>query len=150
MQFRAIVQRNNKTATGIPVPAEVMTGLGTSKRPAVRVTINGYTYRTSVGSVDGRSMLPLSAEHRQGAGIAAGDEVDVEIALDTEPRTVTVPPDFAAALDQDGDAREVFDGLAYSHQQRFVLSILEARTAETRQRRIANALTTLHEGRTQP
>ncbi len=92
-------------------------------------------------------MLLISAENRTSAGVAAGDEVDVDIELDTEPREVTVPPDFAEALDRDVDAKRFFDGLSYSQKQRHVLPIEEAKTTETRQRRIAKALTTLREGR---
>ena len=147
MRFRAIIQLGGKTATGIRVPAEVVESLGSSKRPAVRVTINGHTYRSSVASIGGEFMLPVSAEIRERAGVAAGDEVDVDIELDTEPREVSVPPDFMDALDRDADARRFFDGLSYSNKQRFVLSIEGAKTAETRQRRIAKAVSELREGR---
>jgi hypothetical protein len=149
IKFRATVELGGKTATGIEVPAEVVAGLGSGKRPAVRVTVNGYTYRSTVAPMGGTYMLPLSAEHRQGAGVAAGDEVDVELELDTEPREVTVPLDFADALDQDPDARRFFDGLSYSNRRRLVLSIEDAKTAETRQRRIAKTVDMLREGRAQ-
>jgi hypothetical protein len=66
-------------------------------RPKVQVTINGFSYRSSVGSMGGRSMLPVSAQIRDGAGIGAGDEVEVDLELDTAPREVTVPDDVAAA-----------------------------------------------------
>ncbi len=147
MRFRATIQLGGKTATGIRVPAEVVAALGPSKRPAVCVTINGYTYRSSVASLGGEFMLPVSAEVREHAGVAAGDEVDVDIELDTEPREVAVPPDFAEALDRDADARRFFDGLSYSQKLRHVLSIQQAKTAETRQRRIDKALSMLREGR---
>ncbi len=147
MRFRATILLSGKTATGIRVPAEVVEGLGSSKRPAVRVTIKGHTYRSTVAPMDGEFMLPISAEHRERAGVEAFDEVDVDIELDTEPRELTVPPDFTDALDRDADARRFFDGLSYSKKQRYVLSIEEARTAETRLRRIAKAVSMLREGR---
>lgn len=147
MRFHSVIELNGKTATGIPVPAAVVAGLGASKRPSVRVTLNGYTYRSTVAPMGGVFMLPVSAEVRERAGVAAGDEVDVEIALDTEPRAVTVPPDLADALDHDTDAQRFFAGLSYSNQQRIVLPIAEAKTAETRQRRIAKAISMLREGR---
>ena len=147
MRFRAIIQLSGKTATGIPVPAEVVASLGPSKRPPVRVTINGYTYRSSVASMGGGFMLPVSAEVRKSANVAAGDEVEVDIELDTEPREVIVPPDLREALDRDADARRFFDGLSFSNKQQLVLSIEEARTAETRQRRIAKTVGMLREGR---
>jgi len=137
-----------KTATGIPVPKEVVSDLGPSKRPPVRVTINGHTYRSTVASRGGEFVLPISAENREGAGVVAGDEVDVDIELDSEPREVAVPPDFAEALDRDEAARRSFDGLSYSQKQRHVLSIEGAKTSETRQRRIAKTVDTLREGRT--
>jgi len=140
MKFRAIIQLNGKTATGIEVPPDVITGLDQGKRPPVRITIRGYTYRTTVGVMGGKSMLPVSAEHRTAAGVAAGDEVEVEIEADTEPREVTLPPEFAAALAADEAAQRAFRNLSYSRQQRYVLGVTSARTAETRERRIAGAL----------
>ena len=96
MKFHSVVQLGGKTATGIPVPEEVVTSLGSSKRPPVRVTINGHTYRSTLASRGGQFMLPISAENRASAGVAAGDEVEVDIELDTAPREVTVPPDLGA------------------------------------------------------
>ncbi len=145
MRFHSVVQLGGKTAAGIPGPEEVVGSLGSSKRPPVRVTINGHTYRSTLASGGGQFMLPISAENRSSAGVAAGDEVDVDIELDTEPREVTFPPDFAGALDRDADAKQSFDGLSHSHKQRHVLSIEQAKTTETRQRRIAKALSMLRE-----
>jgi hypothetical protein len=149
MKFRAVIQLNGKTATGIQVPPEVVTSLGQGKRPPVRVTIGGHTYRSSVAVMGGQFMLPVSAENRAAAGVTAGDEVDVDITLDTEPRAVSVPPDLADALTQDPDAKRSFDGLPYSHQQRHVLSITDAKTPQTRQRRIAKAVSDLRQNRPQ-
>ena len=148
MRFRAAILLGGKTATGIRVPPEVVASLGPSKRPAVRVTISGYTYRSTVAVMGGDFMLPISAENRSGAGVAAGDEVDVNIELDTEPREITVPPDFAEALERDANARRTFEGLSYSRKQWYVLPIEGAKTAETRQRRVAKAVSMLREGRT--
>ena len=147
MIFHSVVQLGGKTATGIPVPEEVVTSLGSSKRPPVRVTINGHTYRSTLASRSGQFMLPISAENRSSAGVAAGDEVEVDIELDTAPREVTVPPDLAEALERDVDAKRFFEGLSYSQKQRHVLPIEQAKTAESRQRRIGKALSILREGR---
>lgn len=147
MRFRATLQLGGKTATGVRVPPDVIESLGAGKRPPVRVTINGYTYRSSVAVMGGEFMLGVSAENREGAGVAAGHEVDVDLEVDTEPRVVTVPADFAAALDGDADARRHFDGLSYSNRLRHVLSVEGAKTDETRQRRIAKAVDMLREGR---
>ncbi len=149
MKFHASIQLNGKTATGIAVPPAVVESLGSSKRPAVRVTINGYTYRSTVSPMGGEFMLPVSGEIRKNAGIAAGDAVDVDIELDTAPREVQVPPDLAELLNADADAKRFFDGLSYSNRLRIISPIEEAKTAETRQRRLAKAIQMLREGRTQ-
>ncbi|OUS96936.1 YdeI/OmpD-associated family protein [Rhodococcus sp. NCIMB 12038] len=146
MRFRTTIELGGKTATGFRIPESVVADLGSGKRPAVRITIGGYTYRTTVAPMGSVFMIPLSAENRSGAGVAAGDEVDVDVELDTEPRVVTVPPDFAEALDRQPDARKAFDALSYSNQRRHVLSIEGAKTDETRQRRIGKAVDKLREG----
>lgn len=142
MDFRARLELNGKTATGIEVPAEVMAALP-GKRPAVAVTINGHPYRTSVGSMGGRCLLPVSAEVRRAAGVAAGDQVEVSIELDEAPREVAVPDDLAAALAAEPAAAAAFGRLSYSLQRRYVLGIEDARTPETRQRRIVRTVTEL-------
>ena len=147
MKFRAIIELAGKTATGIEVPAAVVTKLGSSKKPAVRVTIKGYTYRSTVASMGGRFMLPISAEVREAASVAAKDKVDVDVELDTAPREVTVPPDFAHALSRDVAARRFFEGLAFSNKQRIVIAIASAKTPETRERRITKSVAALREGR---
>jgi len=145
--FRAKVLLAGKTVTGVQVPAEVVEPLGTSKRPPVRVTINGHTYRSSIASMGGKFMLGISAEQRKNAGVEAGDDIDVKVELDTAPREFTVPSDFAAALKRDRKARQFFDSLSYSNKSRHVLSIEGAKTAETRARRIEKAVAQLHEER---
>ena len=147
MRFRTTILQNDKTATGIHVPDDVVASLGSSRRPKVRVTINGYAYRSSVASMDGRFMVGVSATVREGAGVAGGDDVEVDIELDTAPRQVTVPPDLAAALERDADAKRFFEGLSYSKQQWHVLSVEGAKTDDTRQRRIEKSMGMLREGR---
>ena len=105
MRFRTTIQQSGKTATGIQVPAEVVDALGAGKRPPVTVTINGYTYRSTVAVVSGVYMVGVSAEHRAGARVAGGDEVEVDVDLDTAPREVDVPAGFAAALAAEPEAR---------------------------------------------
>jgi hypothetical protein len=146
--FRATILLAGKTATGIRVPEDVVDQLGHGKRPRVHATINGYTYRSSVAPMHGRFMLPVSAAVREQADVAAGDEVEVALRPDTEPRTVTVPPALAQALAADPHAQDVFNTLSYSNKQRFVLSIAGAKTEETRQRRIATCVAMLREERT--
>ncbi|RJL30550.1 DUF1905 domain-containing protein [Bailinhaonella thermotolerans] len=148
MKFRTVVELGGKTATGFEIPAEVVEGLGAGKRPAVTVTVNGgYTYRSTVAVMGGRFLVPLSAEHRTGAGVSAGDEVDLELDLDTAPREIAVPPDLAEALAGDQAARGYFEGLSYSQQRRFTEWIESAKKPETRERRVREALAMLQEGR---
>ncbi len=147
MKFRTTVLLGGKTATGLPVPDDVVEALGAGKKPAVTVTLGGHSYRTTVASRGGQYLVPLSAENREQAGVAAGDDVDVEIVLDTAPRELAIPDDLAAALAADPAARERFESLSYSRKQGFVLPIGQAKTEETRQRRIAKVVTDLRAGK---
>jgi bifunctional DNA-binding transcriptional regulator/antitoxin component of YhaV-PrlF toxin-antitoxin module len=149
MRFHATIRLDGKTATGIEVPADVLAALGPGKRPKVQVTINGYTYPSTVGSMGGRSLIPVSAEVRAKAGVAAGDAVEVDVVADTQPRTVEVPEDLAAALDRAPAASRAFEQLSYSGQRRHVLAVEQAKTAETRQRRIDKAVAELSAAPTQ-
>jgi hypothetical protein len=143
MRFRASIDLHGKSATGIVVPPEVVDGLGSSRKPAVTVTINGYSYPSTIASMGGRFLLPVSAEVRAGAGVQAGDVVDIDVELDTAPRTVEVPADLAKALKAAPEAKKAFDALSYSNQRRHVLSVEGAKTAETRERRIAKVVAEL-------
>ena len=143
MRFRASVDLHGKTATGIVVPPEVVDELGAGKKPAVTVTINGYSYPSTIASMGGRFLLPVSAEIRAGAKVAAGDVVDVEVVLDTAPREVAVPDDLATALAKAPAAQKAFAALSNSNKKRHVLSVEAAKTAETRERRIAKVLAEL-------
>ncbi|TFV74972.1 DUF1905 domain-containing protein [Blastococcus sp. CT_GayMR19] len=145
MEFRATIILGGKTATGIEVPAVVVEEMDAGKRPPVVVTLGGYTYRTTVAPYTGAYFIPLAAEHRQAAGVVAGDEVDVRIELDTAPREVPVPDDLAAAFDE--PARAAFDGLAYTHQKEWVRWVEEAKKPETRTARIEKTVESLRAGR---
>jgi hypothetical protein len=145
--FRTTVELGGKTATGLQVPDDIVAALGTGKRPAVRVTLGSYTYRTTGASMGGRYLVPLSAEHRAAAGVAAGDEVDVTIEADTEAREVPVPHDLSAALAGDAAAGRFFDGLAYTHRKEWVRWIEDAKRPETRERRLEATLDALRAGR---
>ena len=148
MRFRTTLLQSSKTATGIAVPSDVLAALAAGKAPKVAVTINGYTYRSSVATVDGRPMIGVSEAVRTATGVRGGDEIEVDVVLDTEPRTVVVPDDLVAALDAVPAARKTFDGLSYSNQRFWVEPIEAAKSEETRQRRIEKAVATLREGRT--
>jgi len=147
VRFRTSLLAAGKTATGIEVPPEVIDRLGAGKRPAVLATVGSYRYRTTVGVMGGRSLIPVSAEHRHRAGIAAGDDIDVELELDTEPRQVELPADLAEALSQDDEAGQFFDGLSASQKKWHVQSVESAKTPETRQRRISKSMELLRQRR---
>jgi hypothetical protein len=144
VKFRTTLLLSGRTATGVRVPDDVVAALGSGKRPAVTVTLNGgYTYRSTVAVMGGQYMLPVSAEVRAGAGVAAGDELDVDLELDTAPRAVDVPADLRAALDAEPAAAAAFAALSYSRQRAHVLSVEGAKTADTRLRRVEKVLAAL-------
>jgi hypothetical protein len=146
VRFTATLELGGKTATGIEVPESVVSALGGGRRPAVTVTLGAHTYRTTVASMGGRFLIPVSAAVREAAGIAAGDTLDVEIEPDTAPRTVGVPDDLAAALSAAG-ASAAWSRLAYSHQKEWVRSVCDAKKPETRARRVAAAVeAVIHKG----
>jgi hypothetical protein len=122
--------------TGIPVPPDVIEALGGGKRPAVNVTVNGYAYRSTVAPMGGKFLISFSSDKRAESGIAGGDEIEVELTLDTASRAVEPPADLAAALDASPGTRAAFDALSASKQKAHVVSVESAKTDETRQRRI--------------
>ena len=145
MEFRTTVVQSGKTATGLQVPDDVVAALGGGKRPPVTVTVGAHTYRTTVAPMGGAFWIPLAAEHREAAGLQAGQEVDVRVELDTATRETPLPEDLAAALDE--DARAFFDGLAPSHRKEWVRWVVEAKKPETRAARIEKTAEALKAGR---
>jgi len=143
MMFRTTLELHGKTATGIEVPDDVVAALDAGKRPPVRVTVNGHTWRSTVAVMGGRNLVGVSAENRAAAGVSAGDVIDVELVLDTEKREVEVPTDLAAALAANPAAGTAFAALSYSNQSRHVLSVEGAKTDETRARRVAKVVADL-------
>ena len=147
MRFRTAILTSGKTATGIEIPPEVIDALGGGKKPAVQVTIAGYTYRSTVASRGGRYMVGVNATNRERANVAAGDVVDVDIELDTGSREVEVPADFASALAREPKASSFFGTLTPSQRKWFVQDIEAAKKPETRLKRIDKAVQMLREGR---
>lgn len=143
MRFHTTFLSTGKNTTGIEMPEDVLAELGGGRRPAVTVTINGYPYRTTVGSSEGRAMISVSSDIRQAAGVAAGDDVDVTVELDTSPREIEVPQELAAALAKDDVARNAFNGLSNSKKQQLTLPISKAKTDQTRMRNVEKALSKL-------
>jgi len=147
MKVRTVIQGTGKTAAGIHLPADVVEALGQGRRPPVRATINGYTWRSTIAVMGGEYWLGVSNDVRAQAGVEAGQEVDLELEVDTEKREVVVPADFAAALDGDPGARAFFDGLSYSNRRVFTLSVEGTNNPETKARRVEKAIALMHEGR---
>ena len=147
LKFKTTLLLAGKTATGFVVPDDIVEKLGAGKKPPVKVTIKGYTYRNTVAVMGGQFMIGVSADHRAKAGVNAGDTVEIGIELDTEPREVTVPPDLQKALAKNPAAKKFFDSLSYSHRRRHVMVIEEAKTEETRLKRIEKAIVMLKEGK---
>ena len=123
----------------------MIAALGASKRPPVTVTINGYTYRTTAVRMGGRFLVPLAAENREAAGVAAGDEIMVDIENDTAPREVTLPPTSPTAMDD--AARAAYDGLSFTHRKEWVRWVEEAKKPETRATRIEKTVAGLRDGK---
>jgi hypothetical protein len=147
MKFKTTIKQSDKTATGIEIPADVIEALGAGKKPPVRMTVNGYVYRSTVAVMDGHFMVGFSADHRAASGLKGGDPVEVDVEVDTEPRTVDVPADLQAALDAEPKARATFDKLSNSLKGYHVYQVNSAKTDETRQRRIEKSVATLKEGK---
>jgi len=145
MKFTTTVQGSGNK-TGIEVPEQVVSELGAGKRPPVVVTINGKSYRSSIAVMGGQNLISLSAANREFVGAEAGDTVDVDLELDTQPRIVEVPGDLAAAMAAEPAAQEFYATLSYSAQRRYVEPLGEAKTPETRSRRIAKVVEDLKAG----
>jgi hypothetical protein len=146
MKFTTTIQGNGNK-TGIEVPEGIVNALGAGRRPPVVVTINGHSYRSSIAVMGGQNMIGVSAANRELTGASAGDTVEVDIELDTQPRVIDVPEDLAAALEADPNAKAFYATLPYSSQRRYVEPIADAKTDETRARRIAKVLTDLKAGK---
>lgn len=137
--FATVVTKDDHSnATGLPVPADVVAALGGGKRAPVVVRIGDHSYRSTIAAYGDVFMLPLSAEHRAGAGVKAGDAIIVTLELDTQPRTVEVPEDLAAALAAEPGLRAAFDALSYTARKEYVRQVESAKASETRARRIAS------------
>ena len=139
IRFTTTLSLENKTATGIHVPVSAVEALGGGRRPAVVATVMGYD--------PADPLMPFNAEHRAASGIAAGDVIEVELVLDTAPREVEVPEDLAAALAADPAAKAFFYGLSNSNKKVHTLSVADAKTPETRARRVEKSIALLREGR---
>jgi hypothetical protein len=147
MKFTAPLELHGKTATGIEVPEDVVAGLNAGKRIPVRVTINGYTYPSTIAPYNGRYLLPVSAEVRAGAKVAAGDTLTITLEVDATERKIAVPDDLAAVLKKNAKARAFFESLSLSNQRGYVDWIEQAKKPETRATRVEKTVELLSEGK---
>ncbi len=142
MKFRAEVEPT-EPMRGLEIPVEVVDALGGGKRPPVVITVNGHSWKSRIVIMRGRHLIGFSTANRRAAGVTTGDEVEVDVVLDVEPRVVVEPPDLTRALDADPAARAAYDRLSYSHRREHVRAIETARKPETRARRIEAAVVKL-------
>ena len=143
--FHTTVLQTGKNTAGIRVPEEVMEKLDGGRRPLVRVTINKYTDRSAVAVMGGKYMISFNVEHRIAASLQGGDETDVTLVLDLEPRTVEIPKDLKDALTK-VNALDAFEKSALSMKKEYVRQVEEAKAQETRERRIARIVGKLSAG----
>ncbi|SDT83050.1 protein of unknown function [Streptomyces sp. TLI_053] len=142
MKFRTLVEPP-EPMRGLEVPPEVVAALGGGARPPVTITVNGHSWRSRVAILRGRHLLGLSNANRQAAEVEIGEEVEVDVQLDTEPRVVDEPADFARALAADPAARAAYDRLSFNRKREHVRAVESAKKPETRQRRIEQAVASL-------
>jgi bifunctional DNA-binding transcriptional regulator/antitoxin component of YhaV-PrlF toxin-antitoxin module len=129
----------------IEIPFDARAEFGEARAP-VAGTVNGESFRARLSVYGGRTYLGLRKEVREAAGIDVGDAVEVVIDRDDAPREVSVPDALAKALASDPEAKEAFDGLAFTHRKEYAVWIAEAKREETRARRVQKALEMLHSG----
>lgn len=126
------------TASFIIVPDDVMAAFAPRKRVPVRVTIDGYAYRTAICDMGLGPMVGLRKSVCEAAGVAPGDIVDVVLELDEEERTVALPRDLQRALTKTELA--AFEAMSYTHRREHVEAIESAKRLETREKRVALAV----------
>ena len=143
--FHTTILQTGKNTSGIPVPEEIIEKLGAGKQPLVRVTINKYTYRSAVAVVGGKYMISFNPEQRKASGVQGGDQADVTLELDLEPRTVEIPKDLRDAL-MKANALDTFEKSAPSMKKEYVRQVEEAKAQETRERRITKIVEKLSAG----
>ncbi len=127
---------------GIEVPPAAVAALGPGKRPKVTVTLNGYTYRSTVAVMGGAFLLPLAKVHREASGVRDGQTLKVTLTLDVAPREVDVPADLASALKK-AKVLAAFEAKSFTQRKEWVRGVEEAKAAETRARRIAKVVDAL-------
>jgi bifunctional DNA-binding transcriptional regulator/antitoxin component of YhaV-PrlF toxin-antitoxin module len=143
--FNAVLGGAEGEGPTVELPFDAKERFGKVRAP-VRGTVNGAEFRTTVAVYGGVQLIGFNKDIRERAGIAIGDEVEVRLERDDEPRTVAVPAALAAALEEDGEAKAAFEGLSYTHRREYAEWIADAKREETRERRVAKAVEMLHDG----
>jgi hypothetical protein len=147
-RFKTELLQGGGDTTGFVVPDEIVEALGQGKRPKVTVTINGaFSYPNTVAVMGGQYMIGISKERRKLAGVTGGETIEVTLELDDKPRVMEIPPDLQAALNKDKAAKAFFATLSYSNQRRHIDPINDAKTPETRARRIEKSVALFREGK---
>lgn len=146
IRFQAQLQPRGPAAAVVLDDAQVAAVGEGAKRFPVVATVNGYTWRTSVTRMKGEFLLGLNREVREGAGVQAGDDIEVTLELDEAPREVEVPGALAAALAADPQAGQVFERMAFTHRKEYARWVAEAKREETQQRRVQQALEMIRAG----
>jgi len=147
LRFTATLEARGRAAAVVLDEDQVaVLGEGAKRFPVVAV-VNGYSWRTTVTRMGGEFLLGLNRRVREQAGVEAGDTVQVELELDKEPRDVEVPKPLADALADNPEARAEFERLSYTNRKEYVRWVAEARRGETRERRVAEAVELLRQGR---
>ena len=144
--FTVDLERVQKTATMFRVPFDLGEVFGRA-RPPLKVTIRGHTWRTTPGVYDGVGHIVVNRAVKVATGVDAGDRVRVRMELDTDPRTVSVPRDLAAALAADSGAKQAFASMSFTHRREYVEWVEEAKRVETRARRVASTVERVREGK---
>jgi hypothetical protein len=150
MKFQTVLIQQGKTATGIEVPDDVIAALAAGKRFPVTVTIGDYSYRSTLTPYKGKNLISMSAENRAGAGVEGGQQIEVDVVVDTEPRVVEIPVELRAAIDSDSDAATFFETLSVSAQRAYVAWVESAKQETTRATRLEKTVEYLREKRKQP
>ncbi|HET9865374.1 MAG TPA: YdeI/OmpD-associated family protein [Steroidobacteraceae bacterium] len=138
---KVTLQRHG-TLCVIPVPFDPRAVFGKVRAP-VRVTLNGYTYRSTIFAMGGVVGIPLRKSHRDAAGVEGNETLTVKIALDTAERSVEIPAELARAFRGNRAAAARWDTLSYTHRREYAEAISGAKKPETRARRVASTLRAL-------
>ena len=137
MKFKAEIFTGGGNTAGFWIPEEVMKSLGDKKRVPVVVTLNGYSYKSTIASYDGKQAIGISIENRENAGVKIGDTLEIDVKVDDQPRIVEVPEIVKTQLEKNSVAKEIFEKLSYTHKKEYVKWIIDAKKEETKMARLS-------------